>query len=96
MELTLADLLKVTGLPIVVAIITNLAKPNLPEVQVPRFAVAVGIAIAVAVSLVLGQTGPEAVAQSILTGLLGGAASVGLYKLQEPIGLLKSRAELTK
>lgn len=91
MEMQLSDLLTVAGLPVVVAILTNLAKPNLPETQVPRFAVAIGVLVAVVVSLVMGRVGAEAVAQAVLTGVLGGAASIGLYKLQEPIGLLKPK-----
>ena len=91
MELTLNDLLTVSGLAVVITIIVQLAKGWVEERFVPLFAVAVGIVLAVLASVVLQQYGPEAVAQAVLTGLLGGASAIGIYKLQQPAGVLKGK-----
>ena len=81
MELTLNDLLTVGGLAIVVTIVTQLAKPFLAERWIPLFAVLVGVAVAVLATAALGRYGVEPVAQAILTGVLGGAAAIGLYEV---------------
>ena len=91
-ELTLADLLTVGGLSLLVTILVQLAKPYLPEKQIPLFSIAVGVLVAVVTSLALGRVGAEPVGQAILTGVLGGAAAIGIYQLQQPTGLLKPKA----
>ncbi len=82
MELTLNDLLTVSGLAVVVTIITQLVKGFVDERWVPLLAVAVGIVLAVVASVALGLYGVAAVAQAALTGLLGGAAAIGIYEVQ--------------
>ncbi len=91
MEMTLNDLLTVSGLAVVVTILTQLFKGFVDERWVPLFAVAIGITLAVGASVALGLYGVPAVAQAILTGLLGGAAAIGIYTLQQPTGLLKGK-----
>jgi hypothetical protein len=91
MELTISDLLTVSGLAVVITIVVQLAKGWIEERFVPLFAVAVGVCLAVIASVVLQQYGPEAVAQAVLTGLLGGASAIGIYKLQQPTGVLKGK-----
>jgi hypothetical protein len=81
-ELTLNDLLTVTGLAVVVNVVVQLAKGLIEERWTPLFAVGVGVAVAVLATAALGQYGVQAVGQALLTGLLAGATAVGLYKLQ--------------
>lgn len=91
MQLSISDLLTVSGLAVVITIIVQLAKGLVEERFVPLFAVAVGVVLAVVASVVLQQYGPEAVAQAVLTGFLGGASAIGIYSLQKPAGVLKGK-----
>lgn len=91
--LGLAELLTTGGIAVVVTILVQLLKGGVvAERAIPWLAVALGMAIAVAAAAALGQRAAADLGNAALTGFLGGAAAIGLYQLQRPIGLLGPRA----
>lgn len=90
MDMALSDLLTVSGLAVVITVLTQVAKPYITEDRVPLFAVGLGVVLAVLATVALGNYGVQAVAQAILTGLLGGGAAIGLYEVA-PRGLLPAK-----
>lgn len=87
----LNDLQTVAGVAILVAILVQLFKGLVEDRSVPLLAVIVGIVVGVLASIALGQSAPVDIGNAVLTGLLGGASAVGLYQVQKPIGLLRSK-----
>lgn len=90
MDMQLTDLQTTAGLAVVVAFLVQIGKRYIAEDRVPLFALGLGVALAVLATAALGNYGVPAVAQAILTGLLGGAASIGLYAVA-PRGLLPAK-----
>jgi len=89
-DMQLTDLLTVGGLALVVTIVVQLAKGFVAERFVPLFAVSAGIAVGVLVTYALGLLSVETVAQAILTGILAGAAAIGIYEVA-PRSVLKPK-----
>ena len=91
MEITLTDFQTVGGAVVVIAVLTQLLKGHLTKQATPLVAVLLGIVVVVAAELALGHSEPEAIGNAVLRGLLAGAAAVGLYDVQKPVGLLRSK-----
>ena len=92
MTLTLSDLLTSGGVAVVVVLLVQLVKRFIPEGYVQHVAVGLGIAIAVIARLVLGPITAELVGNAVLIGFFGGLSAVGLYQVQQPLGLLAAKA----
>lgn len=90
MDMQLTDLQTTAGLAVLVTILVQVGKRYIAEERVPLFALGLGVVLAVLATAALGNYGVQAVAQAILTGLLGGAAAIGLYEVA-PRGLLPTK-----
>ena len=88
-----SDLLTVGGLAILLTLLVQLIKPGIRSEWIPTAAVILGIIIAVAASWVTDLTSKQQIADAVLTGILAGFSSVGLYQVQAraPVVLLKSK-----
>ncbi len=91
MEITLTDLQTIGGAVVVIALLVQLLKGRISKQATPLVAILLGVVVVVAAELALGLSGSEAIGNAVLRGLLAGAASVGLYDVQKPTGLLRSK-----
>lgn len=91
MGLELADLTTITGGTVVITILVQLLKTNVPRRWIAHLAVVLGLVLAIVASLVLGKTSAEDLGNAALAGFLAGASSVGLYQLQRPAAFLTSK-----
>ena len=93
MDMSLTDLQGAAGLAVIVLILVQVVKKWLPEDIIPLFALGLGVVISLLVSAALGVFTVPGLAQAVLTGLLGGASSIGLYQVQKPVGILGAKAD---
>ena len=93
--MTATDLLSTGGAAIIVSILVQLLKPFIDERWIPLSAIAVGVALVemamVAVGLSAGEFVPIDLVNGLLTGILAGASSIGLYQVQKPVGVLGAK-----
>lgn len=90
--MTANDAMTVGGAAVLVSILVQVIKGALPEEWIPRLALLLGIVVVdgatLAVHLTAGTLTPIVLFDGFLTGLIAGASSIGLYKVQQPIGIL--------
>lgn len=82
-EFRLTELVTVGGLAVVLSVLTQLWKNEVPDVWVPRVNVIIGIVLAVGASIALERTTVVDLAEAAFIGLFGAASATGLYKLQD-------------
>ena len=71
------------GASVVVAILVQVVKAYLADDRAVRLAaLALGVVVVVLAGLALGHATPAQLGTDVVTGLLAGAASVGLYHVQ--------------
>jgi hypothetical protein len=80
------------GAAIIVSILVQILKSRLPADLIPLAALLIGVLLVegatIAVGLTAGTFAPIAAFNALLTGILAGASSIGLYEVQRPTGLL--------
>lgn len=81
--MTLLDVETVAGASAVTSIIVQLLKSWVPRKWLPHTGVAAGVVIVLTASMILGQTSAQSLGSAVLTGLLAGAAAVGLQRVQK-------------
>ena len=77
-----------------ILILVQAIKQVLPEAAlrwVALGAILGAAALNVAIALIVGERVPETLVNAALVGVFGAGSAVGIYKAQEPAGLLKPK-----
>lgn len=93
--MVLSDILTIAGASVIVTLLTQLIKADVPEKRVPHVALALGVLIVVQASLALGKSTYADLGTAVVTGLLAGAAAIGWYNVEKhSTGLLHARSDI--
>lgn len=93
--MTALDAMSTGGAAIIVSILVQILKSRLPSDLIPLAALLLGVLLVegatLAVRLTAGEFVPLDAFDALLTGILAGASSIGLYEVQRPTGLFSPK-----
>ncbi len=93
--MTANDAMTVGGAAVLVAILAQVLKGLISERIVPFLAIGLGILVVdgatAAAGLTAGTLTPLDLFNGLLTGIIAGASSIGLYQVQKPAGILSPK-----